>query len=104
MRWLSVLVVIALALGAGGYLYWKENRIVPGQVPLRPIQADEIATHVRKLAGIDAGALAMHLTADSAIAAFARQVAAGKNSDLERAQAMVAALRERARRESFVDW
>jgi tetratricopeptide (TPR) repeat protein len=105
MRRVSVPLVLAmLGLGFAGYQYWTEHRFVAGQVPMRPIPADEVKGHVLALAGVDAGALAQQLVPDAKLQAFASAATAGKSSAQERARALVDALQARAQRGAFADW
>jgi tetratricopeptide (TPR) repeat protein len=106
MRRLSAAFLLATLLGAGvaGYLWYAKQRFVPGQVPLRAVPADQLAAHVRAIAGVAAGEFAELLVPDAKIAEFAERSARGKRTAWERGQAIVAALQLRRQKQAFVEW
>src|SRR5262245_8557293 len=97
-------VVLLLAAG-GGALWWaRQPNLVPGKVPLAPIDAEALRVHVQALAKIDPGELARLLEPSPEIEAFAQRAASGKSGVDAQARAIGAAISARKHSQAFVEW
>src|ERR1700712_4296281 len=99
--------IVALLLGLGVLAAWKlrdPSDHPPGQVPLLPIHAEAARKDLLTLTNLDPEELASLLEPDAAIRSFATRASNGKTTADARAQAVVAALQERAQQRGFVDW
>jgi tetratricopeptide (TPR) repeat protein len=105
-RWLAPIAVTALlvAAGSGAFVYHKLHTHAPGQVPLTPVDPEDLRADVRVLAGIDAGDLVQLLHADASVSAFAERAAKGQSTPEAKAKAIVAAIGARKRTQAFVEW
>ncbi|MDH5493414.1 MAG: hypothetical protein OEY14_15785, partial [Myxococcales bacterium] len=103
--WILPLVVVSIVgLVAGGYALWAGGTPegVSGEAPLRPLDAMELRGHLRN-AQTDRPELVALFEADAVVEAFAEEAAEG-GSKLERARALVEAIRARAAAQAFVPW
>jgi len=105
-RWLPVALVSAL-LGSGvaGYVVYRQlHHHVPGQVPLAPVDPDELSEDVVALTGKKPGTLVQLLAASPEVTAFARRVAGDQQTPDAKAKAICDALGERRSKQAFVAW
>lgn len=94
-----------LAVVFGGYMVWRSSRptAVTGDAPLRPLESSELDGYLRA-ASASPGRLGNMLVASDDIAAFARTATHDADGNEGRAEAMQAAMRERASEHRFVRW
>ncbi|HEX6239582.1 MAG TPA: hypothetical protein VFZ61_01765 [Polyangiales bacterium] len=103
VRHLAWVIPVALAVAAAVWFTRPKSTVdgtVAGPQPLDQEAMD--ATLVRD--HVDAGALRALLVPDDAIEQFAEKAASGKDSPRQKAEAVTAALRARARAQAFVPW
>lgn len=100
----AIAITVVAALG-GGYAVWRSStpREVGDQVPLRPLESDELAGHLRR-ERVDARQLRDLLVAGDGIERFAEDATEGRRSATERAEGVLAAIRERAAQHAFARW
>ncbi|MDQ3033096.1 MAG: tetratricopeptide repeat protein [Myxococcota bacterium] len=104
--WLVPGVAIAvLAAIGGGYAMWRSNtpREVGDEVPLRPLEQDEVAGHLRRLR-VDGPSVASFLTAGEGVEAFAESATEGRRSATDMAEGVYEAIRARAAQHGFSRW
>lgn len=93
----------AALLGAGGYALFRSQ--AAGKDSARPVlDADDLRERLRVETGADLGDAAQLLEPSDALRAFAEQAAAGRESDADKLQAVVRAIRARADKRAFVSW
>jgi len=96
---LSLLVVVA------GTAFWLSGRSsdIEGPVPVRPLNAAELAS-VLKREQVQAAGLDGLFAASDAIEAFAKQSSGASSDAFGRAEAMTRTLRDRQKAQAFVPW
>jgi Tfp pilus assembly protein PilF len=105
-KWVPlVLGLSVLAAAGGGYAaYAHLHKHVPGQVPLAPVDPDDLRADVKAITGADVKELANILEPDAHVRAFAEKATKGQSKPEDRAKAIVAALAERRQKQAFVEW
>jgi tetratricopeptide (TPR) repeat protein len=101
---LAAFAVLLVAAGGGYALYRNANTHPKGQVPLRPIDADDLREDAKVIAGQDPAELASLLVADAAVKSFAERAAKGQDGAVAQAKAICAALAQRKDKQAFVPW
>lgn len=94
-----------LAVVIGGYVYWSQQATttVTGEVPLHPLDASELAAHLKHLRADLPFAKAIFADSD-AVEAFAEKATAGKSSDADKVSAVVKALQAKRAAHAFEEW
>jgi len=94
-----------LAVLFGGYVMWRSSmpRSVEGDVPLRPLDTEELEAYLRT-ESVSPGRFVGLLVASTELEAFARNAARDESGPQDQAAAMQAAMRERASDHRFVRW
>jgi Tfp pilus assembly protein PilF len=105
-RWLPIALGSALICSAvGGYVVYRQlHRHVPGQVPLAPVDPDELSEDALALTGKNPGSLVQLLAASPEVEAFARRVAGAQSTPEAKAKAICDALGQRRAKQAFVAW
>lgn len=98
------LAVLLIAAGGGYALYRSTSTHPKGQVPLKPISAEDLREDAKVITGQDPGALASLLDADAAIEKFAETAAKGQDGAAAQAKAITAAIAQRRDKQAFVPW
>jgi len=94
----------AAALGLGGYFAFRPSQDPKAALTsVAPLSGSNLAAALAAQQ-INAGGLEQLLAADDAIEGFAEKAAGSAKSPLEKAKAITAALRERAKGMAFVPW
>ncbi len=104
--WLMPAIGIGvLAILFGGYAVWRSSRprTVEGDVPLRPLDLEELEAYLRA-ESVSAGRLASLLVPSDDIESFARNATRDASGNEGRAEAMQEAMRERASDHRYVRW
>jgi len=96
--------VLLVAAGGGYALYRSTGTHPKGQVPLKPISAEDLREDAKVITGQDPGALASLLDADAAIEKFAETAAKGQDGAAAQAKAITAAITQRRDKQAFVLW
>jgi tetratricopeptide (TPR) repeat protein len=102
-------VLITLGVGAlliaavAVFLTTRKNDLAEGPAPLRPLDASEMATFLKR-EQVEAEGLSRLLVPDATVIAFAKQAASGKGAPLDKATAITAAVRARAKALAFAPW
>lgn len=101
--WVAIAGLAVAAIG-GGYAYWasRNPRLAEGPAPVEALDEATLTAYLRRdNAPVSTPKI---LAASDAVSAFGERATQGKSSDLDKANGVVAALRERASKRGFVTW
>jgi len=103
MRLWLVLALVALT-GAGVFFwYQRSEKVLPENAPAIPLDPEDLALFLER-EGVAPGGMEEILQGGRTVEKLARTAAAGKSTPEQKAQAVVEAIRARARARAFIDW
>lgn len=101
--WIALVALSVALLGAGGYAFFR-SQAAGKDSARRVLDSDDLRERVRAETGADFGDAVQLLEPNDALRAFAKQAAAGRDSDADKLTAVVQAIRARADKRAFVSW
>jgi len=102
--WVAAVILLLAAAGAGAYLWLQRSTEVELEdLSLEPMSEGALTRYLER-SGNDVGELARLFVPSNEIKMLAKKATSGKKKAVDKARAIVAAIRARAAKRAFVSW